>query len=128
VNTNEIIKTGIIGGVIIIVIELFLGFVAPTIVYGFSFIALLLGGFIAGWMIKAGRDDAIVAGGLAGLVYAVIGLLLLYPAISSRYAVGSGAHAVVAIVVSLVLGAIGGFAGHYMVSHQGGSSSSKKRR
>jgi hypothetical protein len=117
---GEILKEGIIGGIIIILIEFVLGIIAPGVVYAFGYIALIIGGAIAGWMIKD-RNDAVVAGIVAGLVYIVFGLYAIYP-LFGHYHSGSAAAA---LVVGIVLGALGGFAGNWICSSQG---SSKKKR
>ncbi len=124
-GTNEIVKTGIIGGIVIIIIELIIGFAVPSIVYSFSFIAMLIGGFIAGWMIKGKRDDALIAGGLAGLIYIIIGFIILYQSVFKH--TGSAGGDVVGLIVGIILGAIGAFAGHYL-AHNSSSHASRKKK
>lgn len=126
-ESSEIIKNGVIGGIVVIVLELIVGIAAPSIVYAFSIIALLIGGAIAGWMIKGKLEEGAVAGGSAGLVYGIFGLLLLYPLLSSRFRHSPAAY-VVEIVMSIVVAAIGGFAGKYLSCHQGSTKSQKKKR
>src|SRR5271155_5797377 len=101
-NTGEIIKTGIIGGVVIIIIELLVGIAIPSIVVGFSVIALLVGGAISGWMVHGKNEDGAAAGATAGVVYGILGLLILYPLLSARFR-HSPATYVVEIIVSIII-------------------------
>lgn len=126
-DTNEAIKAGIVGGVVIIVIELLVGIAAPSIVYAFSIVALLLGGAIAGWMMKGKTLDGVTVGGIAGIVYGILGLLILYPLLSARFR-HSPLIYIVEIIVSIVVAAIGGLVGNYIASHQGSTKSSRKKR
>ncbi|MGD0728748.1 MAG: DUF5518 domain-containing protein [Candidatus Micrarchaeaceae archaeon] len=126
-DTNSIIKAGILGGVIIIVIELLVGIAAPSIAYAFSIIALLVGGFIAGWMVKGKTTDGIVAGGAAGIVYGILGLLILYPLLSSRFRHAPAVY-VVEIIVSIVIAAIGGLIGKYLASNKKSSNSQRRKK
>ena len=121
-NFNEIGKAGIIGGAVAIVLEIVVGAVALGIAYSFGFIAMLLGGAIAGWMIKGKQEDAVVAGVVAGLIYVILGIYVLFSVFTSYHP-----NAVAAIVVGIVLGAVGGFAGQYLVTHQGSTKSSRKK-
>jgi ABC-type phosphate transport system permease subunit len=126
-NFNEIIKPAILGGVVIIVLELLVGIADPSIVYAFSIIALLVGGAIAGWMVKGKIEDGFIAGGTAGLVYGILGLLILYPLLSAHFR-HSPAVYVVEIIVSIIVAGIGGFVGKYLASNQNSSKSARKRR
>ena len=121
-NINEIVKPGIIGGVAAIVIQFVVRSVAPSsIAYDFGFITMILGGAIAGWMIKGKQEDAVAAGVLASLIYVVLGVLVIFPMLS-----GHQFNAIVAIVVGVVLGAVGGFAGQYLA--HGSARPSGKRK
>jgi hypothetical protein len=125
-ETMQIIKNGIIGGIIIIVIELLVGIAAPTIAFGFSIIALLVGGAISGWMVHGKLEDGAFAGAASGLFYGIFGLLILYPLLSSRFR-HTPATYVVEIVGSIIIAAIGGFAGKYLATHQGSTKSQPKK-
>ena len=110
----------------IIVLELLVGIAIPSMVYEFAIVALLIGGFISGWMIKGKSEDAVVAGGAAGLVYGILGMLILYPLLSSRFRHTPAVY-FFEIIISIVVAAIGGFAGNYFASKQGSTRTSKKK-
>lgn len=113
-KTNDVIKAAVIGGIVAIVVEFFVGWGAPSASYAFGFVAMLLGGFIAGWMVKGKRDDAIVAGVVASLIYVILGLFIIYPLVSGYHS----ASPLAAIIIGIILGAIGGFVGMYLNSEK----------
>lgn len=123
-KTDEIIKAGIVGGVLIIIIEFLVGIASPGVVYGFSLIAMLIGGAVSGWMVKGKNEDAAVAGALAGLIYIIIGVLIIFPLVSSYHT----SNAIAAIIIGIVLGAIGGVVGNYIASSQAGSKKPSGRK
>ncbi len=51
----EIGKAGIIGGVAMVIVQIIIRYTMHSIAYDFGFLALVLGGFIAGWMVKGSR-------------------------------------------------------------------------
>jgi uncharacterized membrane protein (UPF0136 family) len=126
-NFNDIVKPAIVGGIVIIIIEILVGIGAPGIVYGFSIIALLIGGFIAGHMVKGNSQDGLVAGGAAGLVYGIVGLLILYPLVSARFRHSPSTY-IVEIIVSIIVAAIGGLVGRYLASNKGSAKSPGRKR
>jgi hypothetical protein len=126
-NTNEIIKSGVVGGVVTVVIELLAGVAVPSMTYVFGIIALLIGGFIAGWMIDGKNEDAVVAGGVAGIVYGILGMLILYPLLSSHFRHSPSGYFIL-IVGSIIVAAIGGFAGNYFVARQAKAKPSKGKK
>jgi hypothetical protein len=111
-KTNDVLKAAVIGGVVVIIIEFLIGWAVPSISYAFGFVAMLLGGIIAGWMVKGKRDEAVVAGVVASLIYVILGLFIIYPLVSSYHS----ASPLAAIIIGIVLGAIGGFIGMYLGS------------
>lgn len=116
-NTRDVVKTGIISGVIVIIIEIIVGAADKGAVFDFSFVALLIGGFLAGWMSKGTRDDTAIGGGLGGLIYIIIGYFGLY-----QYALGNKGTAggdVVGVIVGIVLCAIGALIGYYVKPRKG---------
>ena len=121
-NFNEIGKAGIMGGAVAIVLEIVVGAIALSIAYDFGFIAMLLGGAVAGWMIKGKQEYAVVAGVVAGLIYVIIGIYLLFSVFTSYHP-----NAVAALVVGIVLGVVGGFVGQYLATHQGSTRPSGKK-
>jgi hypothetical protein len=130
-NTGEIIEGGVIGGAFIILIEVFLAFVVPITVYlYFSVLVLLLGGGLAGRMIGMHdhKNEAALAGILAGLVYVVMGLLVIFPAIYGTYNFTLIILATLAVAAfGTILGAVGGFLGHSL-KHRGRDTKAAKRR
>ncbi len=123
-EVGEIVKASIVGGLFTIVVVFLIGAVAQSMVYDLSFIALLVGGAIAGWMIEGKQEDAIVSGALSGLLYVVFGLFILFPLVSTYHS----ASPIGAIVVGIVFGLIGGFAGKYIKSSQSGSKKMSGRK
>lgn len=119
----EIGKAGIIGGVAMVIVQIIVGETVHSISYGFGFLALILGGFIAGWMIKKKQDEAVVAGVVSGLVFAILGLFILFPMLG-----GNHTSLIGGLLVSAVLGAVGGFAGQYIATQQGSGKSSGKKK
>ena len=109
---GEIIKAGIIGGIVSIVLKFIVGFAGANIAYIFGFIALLIGGIVAGWNIKTKQEDAIASGILSSLIYVILGLFVIFPL--GKYHSG---NPVGAVVIGLILGAIGGFVGKYLSSN-----------
>ncbi len=122
-NYMEVGKAGIIGGVAMVVLQIVVGYAAHSISYYFGFLALLLGGFIAGWMISKKQDEAVVAGVVSGIVFAILGLIILFPMLG-----GSHTSPIGGLLVSIVLGAVGGFAGQYLAAQQGSGKSSGKKK
>ena len=78
-------------------------------------------------MVKGKTEDGAIAGGAAGLVYGILGLLILYPLLSARFR-HTPATYVVEIIVSIIVAAIGGVAGKYLASRQGSTKSSSKKK
>lgn len=101
-------------GVATIILEFIVGVAAPAAAYSFSFVAILAGGFVAGWFVKEKTDGALVSGALSGLIYVVIGLYVVYHAFGHAYT----KSAVAALIVSIVLGAIGAIVANYLAKGQ----------
>jgi uncharacterized membrane protein YeaQ/YmgE (transglycosylase-associated protein family) len=111
-DTANMIKAGIVGGIVAIILEALAHLAFPTstsTVYIFGFIVLLIGGFVAGWLTKEKPREGTVSGILAGLVYVILGLFVIYPLLSKYHTSTAGAG--IALVFGIVLGAVGGFLG-----------------
>ncbi len=115
-DVNEIAKGGVVGGIVAVVLEFIVGAAAPSIEYGFGFVAILVGGFVAGWMIKGKKmEDGAAGGVVAGLIYVILGLFIIYPIVADYHS----SSPILALIVGIVLGAIGGFVGQYLNSGKG---------
>jgi hypothetical protein len=120
-NTGNVIKGAIIGGIVAVVFEFIVGAVAIGAAYDFSFVAMLIAGFLAAWIAKGKAGDGIVSGVVGALIYVILGLFIIYPLFGH-----STRSPVAAIIVGVVLGLIGGFIGNYLACPQRGASSSAK--
>ncbi len=115
-------KAAVVGGIVAIVVEFLVGWAAPSVAYGFGFVAMLLGGFIAGWMVKGKKEKSAIAGVAAALIYVILGLFIIYPLVSKYH---SG-NPVGALIIGIVLGAIAGFVAGYLNSGKGSSKNRKR--
>ncbi len=122
-NVNEIGKAGVLGGVLVLVVDFIIGLIYQSAVFAFSFMALLFGCALAGWMVKK-RWDAVVAGVTAGLIYAVFGFIVIFPWIFKSIHVNMAS----AILIGVVMGAVGGLAGQYLVSYHKSSKKAPKAK
>jgi fructose-specific phosphotransferase system IIC component len=120
-NTSQIIKGAIVGGIVAIVFQFIVGAIAgatSAATFDFGFLAILIAGIIAGWMVKGKYVDAAVGGVIGGLIYGILGVLILFPLIT-KHQYGS---VVSLIITCIVLGAIGGFIGDWLATMNKGSS------
>ncbi len=128
-DAGSIAKWAIVGGIVAIVLEFIVGAAAgaaSAATYDIGFIVLLIGGFVSGWMLKSNHTDNAVAGAVSGLIYIVLGVLIIFPVFTHK--MDSAGVAVVAIIVGLILGAIGGVVGGLLASPKKSSQKSSKPR
>lgn len=90
-----------------IVLGAIVNFAVPGISYVFSFITMLIGGFVAGWMVKEKPREGTIAGILSGLIYVILGSFVIYPVLLKYHPSNPG----IALIFGIVLGDVGGFLG-----------------